>query len=231
MLIKAILFDKDGTIFDFHKTWGEWFYNCIDELSLNDSLLREKILLTVNFDNKDKIFKKNSSFIAGTLDETIDEINTFFPDFNKKQLSEWFKEKSYDAKPILIEGVPKLLENFTSNGIILAVITNDLEVTAHHQLKLSKVHHYFTYIFGSDSGFGCKPMTGMQKEFLRLTKIDPKHILMVGDSDADMVSGKNSGMHCVGVLTGPASRNDLEPLSDVVLDTICDIPKYLKTIN
>ena len=231
MLIKAILFDKDGTIFDFHKTWGEWFYNCIDELALNDTQLRDKVLLKVNFDIKNKIFKKNSSFIAGTLDETVDQIITFFPDFNKKQLSDWFKDKSYDTKPILIEGAPKLLENLTRSGILLGVVTNDLETTAHHQLKLSKIHHYFSFILGSDSGFGFKPQTGMQNEFMRVTKIDPKHIIMVGDSDADMISGKNSGMHCIGVLTGPASRNDLEPLSNAVIETICDIPKYLKTIN
>ena len=139
MLIKAILFDKDGTIFDFHKTWGEWFYNCIDELALNDTQLRDKVLLKVNFDFKNKIFQKNSSFIAGTLDETVDQIITFFPDFNKKQLSDWFKDKSYDTKPILIEGTPKLLENLSRSGILLGVVTNDLETTAHHQLKLSKI--------------------------------------------------------------------------------------------
>ena len=33
MIIKAILFDKDGTLFHFNETWGPWFYDVLLELS------------------------------------------------------------------------------------------------------------------------------------------------------------------------------------------------------
>ena len=33
MEVKAILFDKDGTLFDFNKTWGPWFFDILNELS------------------------------------------------------------------------------------------------------------------------------------------------------------------------------------------------------
>ena len=29
MTIKAILFDKDGTLFHFNETWGPWFYDVL----------------------------------------------------------------------------------------------------------------------------------------------------------------------------------------------------------
>ena len=42
------------------------------------------------------------SFIAGTLNDTIDEMLVYFPKKNKLEISEWFKQKSYEAKPIPI---------------------------------------------------------------------------------------------------------------------------------
>ena len=50
---------------------------------------------------------------------------------------------------------------------------------------------------------------------------------MVGDSMHDLHAGRSAGMRTIGVLTGPASRADLTPHADVVLDTIADIPDWL----
>jgi phosphoglycolate phosphatase len=38
-------------------------------------------------------------------------------------------------------------------------------------------------------------------------------------------------MGCVGVLTGPASRSELEPDADVVLRTIGDLPDWIAAQN
>ena len=142
-------------------------------------------------------------------------------------MSLWFRNKSFEANPQVIKGLPNLLDQLAKKKIIMGISTNDQEETAHYQLKQSNLHSYFSYIFGSDSGFGSKPDIGMQKEFIKLTKIKPQNILMVGDSEFDMISGKNSGMISVGVLTGPASEEELSRTSDFVLNSVCDIPQIL----
>ena len=36
MRVDALLFDKDGTLFDFHHTWGPWVGQVIEELGEGD---------------------------------------------------------------------------------------------------------------------------------------------------------------------------------------------------
>ena len=52
---------------------------------------------------------------------------------------------------------------------------------------------------------------------------------MVGDSTHDLDAGKAAGMVTIGVLTGPAPREELAPFADVVLDSIAEIPSWLLT--
>ena len=47
---------------------------------------------------------------------------------------------------------------------------------------------------------------------------------MIGDSTHDLDSGRAAGMTTIAVLTGLASRADLAPHADVVLDDIAALP-------
>ena len=51
---------------------------------------------------------------------------------------------------------------------------------------------------------------------------------MVGDSPHDMVAAKAAGMRSFAVLTGVASRSDLEPYAETVFDDISFLPNWLK---
>ena len=50
---------------------------------------------------------------------------------------------------------------------------------------------------------------------------------MIGDSLHDLHAARSAGMVAVGVLTGLASRADLAPAADIVLDSIADLPDWL----
>ena len=50
---------------------------------------------------------------------------------------------------------------------------------------------------------------------------------MIGDSTHDLHSGREAGMFTIGVLTGPATAEDLAPHADVVLANIGHIPQWL----
>ena len=58
--------------------------------------------------------------------------------------------------------------------------------------------------------------------------LEPAAVAMVGDSAHDLDAGRAAGAGLlVGVLTGPATRADLQPMADVVLDDISHLPDYL----
>ena len=67
----------------------------------------------------------------------------------------------------------------------------------------------------------------MLAAFCRATGIPPAACAMIGDSTHDLDSGRAAGMVTVAVLTGLATRDDLEPHADVVLDDIAALPGWL----
>ena len=59
MAIKGIIFDKDGTLFDFQKSWGTWGIKLISELSNGNKGLMTEISKVLKYDLRKKEFHKN----------------------------------------------------------------------------------------------------------------------------------------------------------------------------
>ena len=230
MTIKAILFDKDGTLFHFNETWGPWFYDVLFELSDGKHDLLLELANLLKYDYKTKTFYKNSPFIAGTEGETIRIMLSLLPNFEEENLIKWLSKKSMsvDGKPV--DNLLETLEQIQEKNIIMGVATNDSVSSAHNQLEENNIKRFFGYIYGFDSGFGFKPGTGMQKEFLRETSLLANEVIMVGDSMADIESGNKIGMTRVAVLTGPLGRSELEKKADIVLNSISEIPSLLQKL-
>jgi phosphoglycolate phosphatase len=71
MQIKAILFDKDGTLFDFEASWGDWMVNAIATLSRGDAAVAAALAGVLRFDHVARRFAPDSPVIAGTLEEIV----------------------------------------------------------------------------------------------------------------------------------------------------------------
>lgn len=225
--IKGLLFDKDGTLFDYHSTWGPWAEGFISQLSNDDPELTVVLANALEFDLSAKQFYPESHFIAGTSEQFMTSVLAAVPNLKKGELEKLYYDST--AKAALAPPVPlaPLFEGLAQSGIKLGIATNDHETAAHSQLKKAGVESYFNFIAGFDSGFGAKPEPGMQHAFCRTLGLKPKDVAMVGDSSHDLESGKNAGMLTIGVLTGVALREDLTPLADVVLNHIGEIPDWL----
>lgn len=70
--IRAILFDKDGTLFDFQATWGAWARTLLQELSAGDDARAARMAAVMAFDTGTARFRPESPVIAGTGREVAD---------------------------------------------------------------------------------------------------------------------------------------------------------------
>ncbi len=224
--IDGLLFDKDGTLFDFESSWGPWYADLLLDLA-QDAGLAARLAKTVQFDLKSGQFGKGSVLVHGTADEFLVQILPFLPHWNRADLEHHVLLQTEQVNQIPVLPLAKLLDRFLAKELVLGIATNDNEAPAIAQLKTVGIHAHFAFIAGCDSGFGAKPDHGMQTGFINKTGMDPARIAMIGDSAHDMVSGRNAGMQTVAVLTGVASRADLAPLADVVLNDIGEIPDWL----
>ena len=227
MDVDSIIFDKDGTLFDFHKTWSSWTSDAIDYLCRNNLSKKELIAEALGYDPKNRTFLKSSLLIAGTAEQAADKILPFVDNISKHEIEEYLLSSSKKVK--LIEAVPlkRFFKNLNSRGLKIGLVTNDFEAIAHAHLKAAGIHKYFDFIAGYDSGLGIKPDPKPLMAFAEQFSILPHRVAMVGDSTHDMFAAEKAGMFKIGVLTGLASYSDLAPYSDVVFDNISKIEGLL----
>lgn len=225
--IKGLLFDKDGTLFDFSRTWATWCSDFILHMAAGDASIEARLADALQFDMKNARFAPMSPIIANTLGEIAQIVYAALPDRDPAQILHHMRQSATLAQQTPAVPLVPLLDGFLGRGLKLGLATNDGEDPARAHLQAAGILGHFHFIAGYDSGFGAKPATGMQRAFCAATGLEPRQVAMVGDSTHDLHSGREAGMLTIGVLTGPALAEDLAPHADVVLRDIGQIPRWL----
>ncbi|MFC3060351.1 HAD family hydrolase [Paenirhodobacter populi] len=225
--ISAVIFDKDGTLFDFQKTWGGWAAATLDTLAGGDSALADRLARAMRYDPVAQRFAPDSLVIAGTTGEVAHLLQPLLPHFGVDQLADELNRLSCDAPQTPAVDLPACLGGLRARGLPLGLVTNDSEAGARAHLHGAGVAGLFDFIAGYDSGYGAKPEPGQLLAFAHAVGIAPARIAMVGDSLHDLAAARAAGMRAVGVLTGPATQSVLAPAADVVLPDIGGLPGWL----
>ena len=225
--ILGLLFDKDGTLFDFRATWGGWTRRLVKELA-QDATDRAAILSgLLGYDLETGDFDPDSPVIAQTTAEIRDLIIPHLPQAEVARLLERMNQLAIEND--MIEAVPlvPLFGSFAEAGLKIGLATNDAEAPARAHLQRARIAHCFDFVAGFDSGWGGKPEAGQMQAFLEHTGLQPGSVAMVGDSLHDLDAGRAAGMRTVAVLTGIARASALAPHADVVLADIGELPRWI----
>ena len=231
MKVSGILFDKDGTLFDFQKTWGKWAKIFLDEISNGSEKNAIKLGKHIGYDYTMEEFESDSIVIAGTPDDIAKKILKHLPTHNLKELTQYMNEIAESAEIMAAVPLKPLLKELKSQNIKLGVATNDGISPARAHLKSAEILNFFDFVVGSDSGYGAKPDSGMQIEFCSRFNLNPETVLMIGDSVHDLVAGNAANMISIGVLTGIATADELTNYADIILNNIGEIPNLLHNKN
>lgn len=224
-MIKGVVFDKDGTLFDFNATWGAWTRGMIASEVGGDVTRMAKLAEVLGYDLDRGVFRQGSIVIAETVDVVADAMLPWLDGGDKAALIGRMKEATKHVPQVEPVPLEPVLVRLRDMGLTLGVATNDAEGPA--RANVAHVVDYFDFIAGFDSGFGGKPAPGQLLGFCAQTGLEAAQCVMVGDSLHDLHAGRAAGMLCVGVLTGPAPRAELEPHADVVLNTIAELPDWI----
>ncbi|KAJ55323.1 phosphatase [Actibacterium mucosum KCTC 23349] len=225
--MEGIIFDKDGTLFDFQATWNAWAMDFLSTIGGGDAQRIRQMGTAIGFDVAAQRFAPDSPAIAGTPSEVASLLLPFLPGSSPAALVMRMNRSAAEAPMQEATPLQPLLSALIAGGVRLGVATNDAEAPAKTHLQRAGIIEKFEFVAGCDSGFGAKPATGQLLAFADLTGIHPGRILMVGDSRHDLLAGRAAGMGTVGVLTGLATAADLADLADIVLPDIGHLPGYL----
>lgn len=227
MPIEALVFDKDGTLFDFAATWGAFGRAAMLRLADGDTDRATELGRHIGFDLAQERYEPDSIVIAGTVGEIADALLPHLPEFTHTDLVDTLNRESALAEQVPAVPLDPFLTELRQAGLKLGVATNDGEMPAVQHLGSMGVRDYFDFVAGYDSGHGFKPGPGQLLAFAAHVGIAPASIAMVGDSRHDLEAGRAAGMVTIGVLTGAAPAEALQPLADVVLPDIGHIPGWL----
>ncbi|PZO79862.1 MAG: HAD family hydrolase [Mesorhizobium amorphae] len=229
--IRAILFDKDGTLVDFEKTW----VGVGDALALSaangDRAEADRLLAIAGFDFATGTYKPDSVFAAGTNAEVV---ALWYPDFTEEEREERtlvfnaFTAAQGAAHAVGLPGLNETVSTLFDQGLLLGVVTNDSGEGARLTLQALGIADRFLAAYGYDTVPRPKPAPDPVLAFSALSGVAPEEILVIGDNchDLEMARAARVGL-AVGVLSGTGTQASLSPMADVVLGSIAELPAFL----
>jgi phosphoglycolate phosphatase len=195
--IKGILFDKDGTLIDFDRTWFE----VADLMALkaaNGSRSRaDHLLIEAGYDFGTRRFKADSVFAAGT---NADVIALWYPGQSPAERQatvedyDRFVGENASAKPYGLPGVKDAITKLHGLGYRMGVATNDSTRGAERTLAALGMSQLFDAAYGYDAVANPKPAPDTVRAFCDLTGYKPSEVAMVGDNRHDMDMARSAGV-------------------------------------
>ena len=128
---------------------------------------------------------------------------------------------------IAYPGVREALEELRNRK--LAILTNKPTRFCREIVTGLGLAPYFFQIFGGDSFPLKKPDPTGIRSLMNLVSTPAEKALMVGDSDTDVLTGRNAGVWTCGVTYGYAPQTVEEACPDLLLDNLRDLPPLLGT--
>jgi phosphoglycolate phosphatase len=228
MGIEGVVFDKDGTLLDFHATWDDAFAGMIAGFAGGDRDLERRLADELGFDPVAGSILPTSAFVADSNAQFGNRLAAIIgrPRGDRGLLVEIEQAivVHLPSTPTGAAGAAELLAELSVRGVPVALATNDSESRGRDQMMALGWAHHFGAFYGYDSGHGEKPHPGMVLAAASGMGLDPAEVVMVGDSGTDMGAGRAAG--AVTALVG--GRADLAAEADIVLADLGDLLDHLR---
>ncbi len=231
MHIRGVLFDKDGTLLDYWRTWLPINREVALFAARGDQALAGTLLALGGHDPKTDRITPGSVLAAGTHDEIAEVFAAHLRDRAPPRLAAEIERIFHEGGAkyaALVDGIEEMLAALSKGGMALGVATNDsAEGLARSLGRHPHVLASFQFLVGCDSGHGAKPEPGMVHAFCRAVGLDASDVAVVGDAVHDLEMGRRAGVGLrIGVLGGTSPREVLAPHADVVLSSAAELSRY-----
>lgn len=213
-MIKALLFDFDGTLLNTNDLIIQTFMHVLEE-RFPGQYRPEDCL----------------QFIGPSLKETFEKIA---PDEVDEMIAKYRKwnHEHHDELVKEYDGVIPILEKLKEQNIRLAIVSTKLRDTIIRGLNVMKANHLFEVIIGMNDVTKVKP--DPEPIYLALEKlgVNKDEVIMIGDNYHDILAGKNAGVKTAGVawsIKGEEFLKTFEP--DYMLHNMHDLLQIVEEIN
>jgi len=211
-MIKAVIFDLDGTTVDSRSAWTESFKQAarkfgfdysedLDRLTRGVGVIKSAANLTVHFGVPEK--KKEFLILA---------------EENYKNL--------FFQKVTLMPGALELLSRIAPQFKLALASSSPRFVLTANFAKFPKLKEYFKVSVAGDEVARTKPSPDIFLLAARRLKVDPENCLVIEDSPTGVQAAKAAGMKCIGLLD-PGPKKQAIEAADKQVDSLNQISDKL----
>ena len=226
--LDLVVFDKDGTLIEFHAMWGGWVGQLADRLEAAAGRpLREELFRAIGFDGATGRADPHGGLAAMpmavlrrfTVDVVV-EAGLDRPAAEGAVARAWHPPDPVAlARPVTDLG--RLFGALRDAGTRVGVATSDDRVPTERTLEALGIAALVDATVCADDGIPVKPDPAMLLHLCAQVGASPGRTAIVGDSAADLRMGRAAGAAlCIGVLSGTATQEELEPFADLILPSV-----------
>ena len=230
--LDLVAFDKDGTLIDFDAMWGGWAEDLADRLEAElGQPIRTELHRAIGYDIGEQRTIPGSPLAATPMAQLRVLTAQVVGDVTGRGGASasgivdavWTAPDPVSLAHPLAD-LPGLFGRLRSLGIRVAIVTSDDRAPTEATLAGLGIAALLEAVICADDGLPSKPAPDTVLEVCRIAGAEPARTAIVGDSVADMRMGLAAGLgRRIGVLSGIGRRPELEPISDVVINSIADL--------
>jgi phosphoglycolate phosphatase len=211
--LRLIVFDLDGTLVDSKQ-----------DLALSVNAMRQHmgmppltIDLIGSYVGHGVKLLVSRSLGANATEENIETGLAFFLDYYREHMLD-------NTAPY--PGVAETLKGLAQ--VKMAVLTNKPVIFSREMLTRLDFSRYFSFVYGGNSFPQKKPDPVGLNQLMHDLQVSTHETLMVGDSDTDILTGRNAGVLTCGVTYGIGAHTLEKVPPDLVID---DMRELLPLLN
>ncbi len=227
MRIRGLLFDKDGTLLDYHASWMPLNRTVALESAGGDAALAERLLIASGYDPATQRVRANTPLAVGTPAEIAAAFGSVLGRSSTDNIVAIVDRVFQVGGPTASTLVPRARETialFRLHTHRLGIATSDSTAGLTTSMAPHDLMHQFDFACAYDTGFGVKPGPGMPLAFCRACGLEPGEIAVIGDNLHDIEMGRAAGAALtIGVLTGTSTAADLQGHADRIYPGIAEM--------
>lgn len=227
--VKAVIFDKDGTLLDF-RSWDETTGAVLAHLTNRDPARLSAMAEALGYDLAERRVLPGSMLIAESTGVIASAMAPFVDpavEFSATSLDHLLQEQMVQHLREM-PGASEVLSTLTDQSILLGIATNDGESGAHTMIDAFGWHGVFDVVAGYDSGHGSKPDPAMVLGVCAGLGVQPADAVMVGDSAHDIDAGRAAGTRTIAI---SSDYTQIDLGADATIASLTELPDSLASLR
>ena len=230
--VELVIFDKDGTLIEFHAMWSGWAADLAQALVRATGLpaIEDDLFAALGYDAATGRAIAGGRLAATPMARLRELTGSLLiergltPEAAETTLAEAWHAPDPVALARPVTDLRRLLSTIRAGGRRVAVATTDDRAPTEATLEALGIADLVDATVCADDGVPPKPAPEMVLRVCETLEVAPNRAIVLGDSVADLAMGRAAGVaRCYGVLTGVGTRDDLGPLADEVLASVEDL--------